>query len=204
MVCVARAASAAPPRMAGLWSRRDLRSGFHQSDRSSPAASRLGIGVTTALYRCEAMVVKYWNHMIVPVLALVWTLASSAAGSQAAPQAPGHYGCREWHECRQLALAAADRGDYETFHDLAWRAVQTGPPRDLALMYLLARAQALSGRSHDALVMLDRLAEMGVATDATINEDFNRTRQLPGWPDVKARIEGAPRPGSPPVAVTAA
>src|SRR5439155_18160970 len=105
--------------------------------------------------------------------------------------------CTEWHDCRQLALAAADRGDFETFHDLAWRAVQTGPPKDPALMYLLARAQALSGRPHDALVMLHRLAEMGVPSDAATNDDFVRTRQLPGWPDVSAGIERLSHPDSP-------
>jgi len=98
-------------------------------------------------------------------------------------------GCSEWPECRQLALAAADRGEYERFHDLAWRAVQLGPPRDSALMSLLARAQALSGRPHDAMVMLDRLAEMGVAVDADTNDDFVRTRQLPGWAEVAAHID---------------
>src|SRR5207248_3140202 len=77
--------------------------------------------------------------------------------------------CREWQQCRQLALEAADRGDYEIFHDLAWRAGQTGKRNDPALMYLLARAQALSGRPHDALVMLERLADMGVASDAATN-----------------------------------
>jgi hypothetical protein len=55
-------------------------------------------------------------------------------------------------------------------------------------MYLLARAQALSGRAHDALVMLQRLADMGVPSDAASNEDFRSTRELPGWPDVAARI----------------
>src|SRR5262245_60903935 len=102
--------------------------------------------------------------------------------------------CTEWHQCRELALAAADRGDYEVFHDLAWRAVQTGPPKDPGLMLLLARAQSLSGRPHDALVMLQRLAEMGVGTDAATSDDFVRTRQLPGWPEVQARLEQAGGP----------
>lgn len=101
-----------------------------------------------------------------------------------------------------MALAAADRGEYETFHDLAWRAVQTGPPRDPALMLMLARAQSLSGRPHDALVMLDRLAQMGVPSDADTNDDFARTRQLPDWPAVAARIERlhGPAPAAPPPA----
>src|SRR5437867_4448740 len=126
--------------------------------------------------------------LIVALLALLVPVAArSVAGSPAVFQSPRDAGCTEWHDCRQLALAAADRGEYETFHDLAWRAVQTGPPRDPALMYLLARAQALSGRPHDALIMLQRLAEMGVAPDAT-NEDFSHVRQLRDWPEVEALI----------------
>jgi hypothetical protein len=48
-------------------------------------------------------------------------------------------------ECRKLAPDAA-APEYERFHDLAWRTLQTGPKNDPALMYLLARAQSLSGR----------------------------------------------------------
>ena len=104
--------------------------------------------------------------------------------------------CREWTECRRLALEAAERHDYETFHDLAWRAVQTGPRRDPALMYLLARAQVLSGRPHDALITIQRLAETGVTTDAATNGEFERMRSLPGWPAVEALIEGVRSSGS--------
>ena len=101
--------------------------------------------------------------------------------------------CREWQECRQLALDAAARQEYETFHDLAWRAVQKGPRNDPALMYLLARAQSLSGRPDDALVMLERLAQMGVSTDAETNDDFRRVRALPAWADRRTSA-GATRP----------
>jgi hypothetical protein len=128
---------------------------------------------------------------------LAWSWAGPAS---LAAQSDRDFGCHEWHQCRAMAEAAAERGEYETFHDLAWRAVQTGPPRDPALMYFLARAQVLSGRPHDALVMLDRLAQMGVPSDADTNDDFIRTRQLPGWPEVAARIErlrGATSPAAP-------
>ena len=90
--------------------------------------------------------------------------------------------CQEPKACGELALEARARGAYEAFHDLAWRAVQTGRPNDPDLMYLLARAQALSGRRRDALVMLRRLAESGIATDAATDEDFRRVRELPEWP----------------------
>jgi hypothetical protein len=96
--------------------------------------------------------------------------------------------CTAWRECQQMALDAAARGEYELFHDLAWRTVQTGPRNDPALMFLLARAQALSGRPHDALVMLQRLADKGVAATAITDPDFRRTRELPGWPEIEAAI----------------
>jgi hypothetical protein len=110
---------------------------------------------------------------------------SGRAGAFQRPAA----GCVEWRACRELALAAETARDYETFHDLAWRAVQTGPPRDPGLLYLLARAQARSGRPHDALVMLDRIADSGVAAEATTEEAFSRTRELPGWSSVAERLE---------------
>jgi hypothetical protein len=115
--------------------------------------------------------------------------AAAPFGRQSSPDQ--RVDCREWHECRQLALDALGRGAYEQFHDLAWRAVQTGPRRDPDLMYLLARAQSLSGRLHDALVMLGRLAATGIAADALSNDDFRLVRALSGWPEVEAAIRSA-------------
>lgn len=149
--------------------------------------------------------------ILLPLL-LSQTPAFQAGGaqSQRTPE------CREWNECKRLAGEAADRHEYETFHDLAWRTVQRGPKNDPGLMYLLARAQSLSGRPHDALIMIQRLAEMGVTTDAATNDDFQQVRLLPGWPDVQALVErlGAPaavaststasaRPALPPAAARA-
>lgn len=113
--------------------------------------------------------------------------------------------CATWQACRHEALDAAASGEHETFHDLAWRAVQLRRESDPDLMHLLARAQSLSGRPHDALVMLRRLADMGVPTHAATHEDFRRVRALPGWPELQARIDAAaveapaeePPPGAP-------
>ena len=110
--------------------------------------------------------------------------------------------CHEWQECRQLALDARARGQYERFHDLAWRTVQTGPVNDPALMYLLARAQSLSNRPRDALLMLRRLANRGVVTGAKTEEDLDAVRRLPGWPEVEALIERVAQAG--PAAAVAA
>jgi hypothetical protein len=105
--------------------------------------------------------------------------------------------CGTWEDCRDRALAAKEAGDFESLHDLAWRAVQKGPRNDASLMTLVARAQSLSGRPGDALVMLQRLAAMGVVTDAAESEDFRRVRALPGWGDLQARIAETAAAGEP-------
>jgi hypothetical protein len=105
--------------------------------------------------------------------------------------------CGDARDCREQALAAASAGDYERFHDLAWRAVQKGRPNDPELMYLLARAQSLSGRPDDALVMLGRIADLGVPTDAATNPDFAGVRLLPNWPALAAKLGAAPASAAP-------
>jgi len=65
-------------------------------------------------------------------------------------------------------------------------------------MYLLARAQALSGRRRDAVIMLRRLAEAGFANDAATDDDFRRVRELPEW-SVVLEIVNRPRPAAPAV-----
>jgi hypothetical protein len=55
-------------------------------------------------------------------------------------------------------------------------------------MALLARAQSLSGRPHDALVMIDRLAAGGFMTTAATSPDFERVRSLPEWADVSPHV----------------
>jgi len=113
--------------------------------------------------------------------------------------------CTDVPDCRGQAQAAAARGDYEIFHDLAWRAVQRGKPNDPDLMAILARAQALSGRPGDALVMLGRLADLPVATElsraqsreALTSDDFRVVRLLPGWSTLEARLTGNPASSTP-------
>src|SRR5687768_3214755 len=103
--------------------------------------------------------------------------------------------CASAPECRRLALEAIDRQDFETAHTLAWRAMQALPKNDPASMRVLARAQSLSGRPHDALIMLQRLAQAGVRVEeAATSDDYRRVRELSGWPALLAAIEGAPPP----------
>ena len=109
--------------------------------------------------------------------------------------------CADAAGCRQAALEAASRQDFEAFHDLAWRAAQRGRPNDPELMYLLARAQSLSGRPGDALVMLRRLAQMGIPTDAATSDDFRRVRALSGWSDLQTLIASGATAPAPPLAL---
>jgi hypothetical protein len=111
-------------------------------------------------------------------------------------QAPAS--CPDAATCRADAEAAAARGDYETFHDLAWRAVQKGKPNDPALMFMLARAQSLSGRPDDAIVMLERLADMHAPIDLTLS-DFDRARRRPEWAELVAKVSGAAVPDAAPL-----
>ena len=101
----------------------------------------------------------------------------------------GQPACQDLSSCREQALAARETGDFEAFHDLAWAAFNQGKPNDPELMLLVARAQSFSGRPGDALVMLQRIAALGGATDAATSDDFARVRALPRWPEVAARFE---------------
>lgn len=100
--------------------------------------------------------------------------------------------CPDLSSCREQAIAAKDAGDFEAFHDLAWAAFGKGKKNDSELMLLVARAQSLSGRPGDALVMLERIAALGGATDAATSDDFARVRALPRWPEVAAKLASAP------------
>ena len=102
--------------------------------------------------------------------------------------------CDDVPSCRTAALEAKDRKDFEAFHDLAWLTYRKGKPDDPELMLLLARAQSLSGRPGDAIVMLERLAARGIATDAATSEDFESVRALPRWSGVASTREATVAP----------
>ncbi|HEX8028517.1 MAG TPA: hypothetical protein VF491_08650, partial [Vicinamibacterales bacterium] len=133
--------------------------------------------------------------MLLALPALLMGLSSLVA-AQAEPT------CTQWRQCQQLALDAAAREEFETFHSLAWRAVQTGAPNDPNLMFMLARAQVLSGRPDDSLVMLGRLADRGFPhPEVEALDDFRRVREMPGWPNLLEkmyRIASAPPSPVPP------
>ena len=97
--------------------------------------------------------------------------------------------CADVAECRALAVEAHERQDFETFHDLAWAAYRKGRPNDPELMLLVARAQSLSGRPGDALVMLERLGPGAASAEIATEPDFARVRALPRWEAVREKLE---------------
>jgi hypothetical protein len=121
-----------------------------------------------------------WTGVLLLSLVAAAPVARSAV--QGAPE------CTSWQSCRDQVEAALATESYETALDLAWRAVQRGPKEDPALMFLLARVQALAGRPHDALVMVRRLAEKGAASEAITHPDLARTRELAAWAQVEPLV----------------
>lgn len=123
-----------------------------------------------------------------PFVPIVIALFLGVFAQNPAPSAE----CASWTACRDAALAAEVGQDFEEFHNLAWRAVQKGQRNDPELMVLLARAQSSSGRPLDALVMLRRMAALGV-TPETSGEGFARVRGLPAWQEFERQLADGPR-----------
>lgn len=124
--------------------------------------------------------------LAVPLLILLLT-------SQASP-------CPDVESCRAQALIAHAAKDYERFHDLAWAAYRKGRPNNADLMLLVARAQSLSGRPGDALVMLERAAAIApIPGDVPTDPDFAKVHALPRWKEASAtlKLEAAPSAKAP-------
>jgi hypothetical protein len=168
------------------------------ADSQKPWRRRLALrrhlwGRALGLHRCSP---KGLPHIGLVTLLLVLLPPSAAHAQDTARDAES---CSAWADCQALALEAESRGDFETFHDLAWRTMQTRAAQDPDVMLMLARAQSRSGRPHDALVMLRRITELGVPpAEALTSDAFARVRALRDWPQVQAFIAGtAAPPGAP-------
>ena len=105
--------------------------------------------------------------------------------------------CQDVASCKSAALEAYAQKDFERFHDLAWVAHRKAGKDDPELLILLARAQSLSGRPLDALVMLERRAKFGAGpSELATDPDFERVRDLAGWDDIRQKLSiGVAGPG---------
>lgn len=123
------------------------------------------------------------------MLLVASALACAVPAAAQVPASNVPASCYPSKACLDQARAALARGEFELGHTLAWRAHQQGSAPDASLLYLLARAQVLSGRTGGAIVTLERLARLGVATGVADDPEFAPVRALPDWPIVAAMFE---------------
>jgi hypothetical protein len=164
---------------------------------------------TRGRFRSGSRSSAYYNALMNVSRGVAFVVFSMSAAVAAQPADSNS--CMSPQQCSEVATAAIARAEYEDAHTLAWRGVQLSGRNDVNALYLLARTQSLSGRPHDALVMLQRLTAQGFrAVDAETSDEFRRVRTLAGWPELLAAIRGAPLPtptpipGSTPPTVSAA
>ncbi len=93
-----------------------------------------------------------------------------------------------WQYYGQKAIDEYKAKNYPAFLENAERAVQTGPFRHPWLMYHLARAYSLNGKTFEASKLLNELADMGLGTDSAENDDFRSLRSTAEWADLSKRL----------------
>lgn len=115
------------------------------------------------------------RHALLPAVALLAAVAlppalpaqapapASGTGQPAPPSSLGH--------AYQLATTALRAGDHVGMRGVL-RAARAFAPDDPAVLYYLARAEALTGEADSALATLERLARQGVARDLAADSAF--------------------------------
>jgi sugar lactone lactonase YvrE len=93
----------------------------------------------------------------------------------------------------ESANGAADAGRLKDYRRLMARAVALAPQHP-AVLYGLARADALTGRTGEALALLDRLAAMGFARFDTTDTAFGTLKTRPAFARTAARLAANRRP----------
>lgn len=99
-----------------------------------------------------------------------------------------------WMSHGQRAQEAYRAKNYPTYLEHVERAVRAGPRGHPWLMYALARAYVLNGRTAEAAKLLGELADMGVGVDPAGSEDFKPLRAAPVWPELNGRLAAARAP----------
>ena len=129
-----------------------------------------------------------------PLLVLWWIGALSLA-----PVAPGRVCAQPTRRPETVgtlwesANRAADAGRREEYRRLMARGVILAPQHP-AVLYGLARADALTGRANEALSLLERLAAMGLAHFDPADTAFRSLAARPAFARVVARLGANRRP----------
>ena len=146
-------------------------------------------GETGRTHRAPQALLTWWNRNP-SINGLDWRQAWSYSSSLLLLQAPPAT-CLDAADCRAQAQAAVARGDFEVFHDLAWRAVQKGTAER-------SRADAPPGPGSSPVRPArrrDRDARAGRGPRSGTGGD-RRERRLPHRPP-PPRPGPRSRPGSP-------
>jgi hypothetical protein len=117
-------------------------------------------------------------------------LALLGASMAAAPQ--GEKG-ESWLRHGRKALEEYRAKNYPAFLENVERAARAGPARHPWLMYQLARAYSLNGRTAEASKVLGELADMGLGVEAA-GDDFKAVHGAAGWAALSERLAAARAP----------
>lgn len=99
-----------------------------------------------------------------------------------------------WLYYGQKAVDQYKAKNYPGYLENAARALQMGPPRHPWLMYHLARAYSLNGKTIEASKLLDQLADMGLGRDAAEHDDFKAVRAAGEWANLSVKIAAVKTP----------
>jgi hypothetical protein len=102
-------------------------------------------------------------------------------------------GGESWLSHGRRALEEYRAKNYPAFLENVERAARAGPQRHPWLMYELARAYSLNGRTAEASELLDELAGMGLGVEAG-GEDFKALHSSPGWAALVEKLNAARAP----------
>lgn len=119
-------------------------------------------------------------------------LLTALLAASAAVMAQGGQG-ESWLRHGRKALEEYRAKNYPAFLENVERAARAGPQRHPWLMYQLARAYSLNGRTAEASKLLYGLADMGLGVEAG-GEDFKPLRDAPGWAALDERLAAARAP----------
>ncbi len=99
-----------------------------------------------------------------------------------------------WQYYGQKAVDEYKAKNYPAYLENAEKAVQTGPFHHPWLMYYLARACSLNGKTIEASKLLSDIADMGFGSDAAENADFKSLRSTTEWAELSKKIAAVKTP----------
>jgi sugar lactone lactonase YvrE len=114
---------------------------------------------------------------------IIFFLAAAVATPDNAPKQT----FESYQAAAQAANSALTNADYESAEVSLRKAIGLGP-QNPGVVYRLASVEARRGETADALAMLKRYAEMGIARDGDPDSDFGKLVSNAAYKRIKARV----------------